>query len=166
MSPFCTWGIRSPRNVKQFVLKHTTCMYWNKNRTLLDHRFHGKPRGFREQKTRAVQRARSLFPSLGFPKGWTFLTVSLSWGETGFREFIHLGRREGLTQFCPSSSWEWAAKGEYFPLCVSKHCPSGGQSRSRAAGTGWKGLSKEPGWRAHPALTPSYKPSKLSSDRQ
>lgn len=77
---------------------------------------------------------------MDFPHGLSFL------GGDGI-SWIYILRKnnwESLPQSCPSSSWVWAAKGEYFPLCVSKPCPSGGQSRSRALGLGGKVCLRSP----------------------
>lgn len=46
--------------------------------TLLDHRFHGKPRGFREQKAGGVSEGNAFVPSwvskrTDFPPGFSFL---------------------------------------------------------------------------------------------
>ena len=62
--------------------------------TLLDHRFHGKPRGFREQKAGGVSEGKASVP-FWFLRGRTFLLVSLSWGEEGLSGFIHSGRVTG-----------------------------------------------------------------------
>lgn len=90
-----------------------------------------------------------------------FWKDGLSWEEKGFREFIHLGRiteKAWLSSALPPLGNE-LPKGSIFHHVSQSTAHQRGQSRSRAPGTAWEGLSKEPSWRAHPSLTPSYKPS-------